>query len=319
MRSIASNPVQRVFVSRSVSDSSWRSWKEAGPTIVEAEDLTDVGKAVLPLPSVRQLWLRGSSHVPRSFLARFPRLEKLWVRGPVVLVPDGVAVSLPNVLIEDAGPSAREVILQLQVSRLEVSGLAPGLATAITIQRRLRALHLRELRFEISDVDDIVPRLEAISLHRVPQVNYAWLGRARKLRQLSLAYQREFTDLGKLASLPALRVLTLASMKGIEGFDHVGGLRRLELVSLDNLGAISSLAALQRLPRLQILQVLGNCSLADGRVAFLREMQSLRHVLIEPRRHYDADTAVLERMSAREAMPLIEALCDELYSRVKPK
>lgn len=287
-----------------------REWRELAAKQPRALDCESVEIGAMPetgCDSVRQISFRGRCILPGDFFKRFATLQSVRVAGEATIAPPERRVAIRKIEFTDFAGSVAEVLECFEAERVDVTGRAKLLSEALAAQPRLAGLRLQETKLDLAACEAVLSKLQVLCLYRTAQKDYDWLKRLARLEMLAIAHQSNFTRLDLIADLSSLRILDVASQRKLQHYEALGRLRKLTLLNFLNLGAIPSLRWIEPLSRLRVLKILEDCTIVDGKIAFLAGLPSLEHIMVQPRRSYDADPNVFSRSSALQAMAIWES------------
>lgn len=123
------------------------------------------------------------------------------------------------------------------------------------------------------------------------------LSELHSLRELELAHFPKVSSFFCLSALAELEKLSVQNCRKLSTVDWIGSLKRLRVLNLSDNGKLESLKPIKGLESLTSLFFSGATCIEDGRVGFINELQSVRRVTFQNRRHYDVKR---EELSAFE-------------------
>ncbi|HEY0382415.1 MAG TPA: leucine-rich repeat domain-containing protein [Candidatus Elarobacter sp.] len=242
-------------------------------------------RAVLEVVMNDGVGWRGSSV---AFVAELPWLRALELRSIVVKIEDDSAVSdlheLVKLALETYCTNAIDFSGMPLLERL--SYIWRKRTSGLPALRRLRELSLTQ--YGVADLAELsamkqLTRFEVLG-GAVREIRD--IASLTELRRVRLASLRRLTSLDGLEALHQLEFLMIQSCKGIQSVEPLAGCVNLRELYLDSVGDIESLLPLRGLKRLEAVSLIESTTVADGRIAFLREMGVKLN--FGPRKHYDA-------------------------------
>jgi hypothetical protein len=313
MSQSTTNPPVRVTWAGKPSSRSWRQLVDLQPRVLNCESVEVATMPDTRCDSVRQISFQGRCILPADFFTHFPDLKSIRVAGEVTIATSQRRLPIKKIEFTDFHGSVADVLQCFEVERIDITGSAKSLPEALEAQSRLAGLRLQETNLDMSALGAVLPKLQVLCLYRTAQKNYDWIKRLTRLEMLSIAHQSNFTRLDLVAELVRIRILDVSSQRKLQGYEELRRLRDLVLLSFLNLGLITSIRWAESLSQLRVLKILEDCTIADGKVAFLAGMPSLQHVMVQPRKGYDADPNAFSRSSAQQAMSIWESELPEIW------
>lgn len=242
-------------------------------------DLASDLEFLAELPQIRSFTLALGSRCDVRALARCPWLEYIGLVHWQPPLPDLNTLPRLRTLSLSHRPGAEAVLGLSALHLLAYEDFPYEDFTRVTGLRELREL--------------------MVSAGRLRTI--AGVGRFGKLRRLRLSECRKLRDMRGLDSLHALQVLEVYLCSAVPDFEELGRIAGLEDVYVRSRGTVPSLRPLVACTQLKKLQ-LEKVVVADGSIAFLAEVGSLRDFWLTPPGDYDMSVKSLFDLMRRRRL-----------------
>jgi hypothetical protein len=125
------------------------------------------------------------------------------------------------------------------------------------------------------------------------------IGVFKSLSHLEVHGATKLTTLSQLSECRGLATLEVSGCPRVADWNVVGDLANLEWLGLEDVGTVPTIQFLRGHQRLRSLFVTGRSRIADGNVAFLAELPSLRKVVLAKAAHLDIPPDALRSLVRR--------------------
>jgi hypothetical protein len=117
-----------------------------------------------------------------------------------------------------------------------------------------------------------------------------------RLARISLQMQNQLESLDGISGLPEMLVVWIERAKKLKRLDGIGTLDKLRTLVLNNAPNLESLKPLLDSKAIEAICIMQTTSIADGDLAILKKLPTLRHVNFIDRKHYNQNNSDFSKM-----------------------
>ncbi|MBL4828257.1 MAG: hypothetical protein JKY66_11205 [Spongiibacteraceae bacterium] len=156
----------------------------------------------------------------------------------------------------------------------------------------IKALKIEAYKCESLSVFDKMSSLEYLMIHHSRKIeSLDGISQFKRLRYLEISNCSKLVDIGELSECQKFEGLFLAKCKSLVAYDAIAKIKKLEELTLS--GKFDNLSWVRGLKYLRHLRL--ECSLDDGDLGFLYEMEALQLALFNNKRNFSVKISDVQR------------------------